>query len=218
MARRTASVFVAFVGGALVVAAVQVALLPDVAVYRHSIEPVNGDRSVDGFDVEATYQFEDISPEGKAAVRAAFDAPDSEALVYGAEDRLPEFKYADDNQITYAVERGNATYRLTTLYAGPSGLGALSYYIPAFLLAVAGLLLVLLAPSLADTVREQRSVLLGAAIAVALFWYGDRPLGTERLPTALAAGVAAYLAIVALTWLVEPLLSRRNGGKTPGDP
>jgi len=209
---------VALLGGALVVAAVQVALLPEVAVYGHSIEPLDDDRPTDNFEFEATYQLKELSSEGKAAVRAALDTPDGEALVYGQKDQPPEFEYADDNPRTYAVERGSVTYRLTTFYAGPSGPGALSYYIPAFLLAVVGLSFVLLAPVLADTVREQRSALFGAAIAVALFWYGDRPLGTERLPTALVAGVTVYLAIVALAWLVEPLLSRRNGDETPGEP
>ena len=68
-------------------------------------------------DDESVLAYEGLSPEAGDAFRRAVEAPDGDAVVWGASSLPPEFRYSDDES-TYYVRYEGSLYLLATGAAG----------------------------------------------------------------------------------------------------
>ncbi|MEF8869114.1 MAG: hypothetical protein V5A85_11400 [Haloarculaceae archaeon] len=95
----------------------------------HSVERVD---AAEVPDEESVLDYGELSPEARDAFRRAVEAPDGDAVVWGASNLPSEFRYSDEES-TYYVRYEGVLYLLVTGAAGSGPLGVVQ-------LAVKGLL------------------------------------------------------------------------------
>lgn len=163
--------------------------------YYHSVERVSNDTVTND---SSPLAYDDLSPEARAVVRDARNAPDNEAIITDPEQKPSEFEYPGDQSPIYYVRENGSYYQLRTGKIGGGPLAVVGLAVKG-LLGVSGLaLLGIGGDSLRRRERQTPVATLGVLIAfaglVAVNWILDQLLGV-LLPI-WAWTIAIALAVI----------------------
>lgn len=133
------------------------------AQYQHAIEPI---RASDVSPDATVFGFSELSPEAQRAVQGALDAEDGFDIIYGKENKPPEFVYYEKMWTLYVIDVNGNSFELATR-GPPVGLP------PGFAVSLLGGLAAIITGGQALKRTRPRlpvPALVGIATLTATFW------------------------------------------------